>query len=777
MVSHCGPVPVIDFLASIEPASIPLLAVLAFALSLYPLGLMLGAPCSPCCGQPCSACEEGQLPNTVTVTLDGFADTQQGPDLLSLEFAADFGSGATGIITAPGGDPDIDAGSVTSVKLTNGGSGYATFGRGEPSLTISGGSGSGATFTPTLQQQGEANPCDFPTWSIDSVSISGAGTGYTYGEPLTVDIDEGDTEGSPASIFLKTTLEEPTLTVDGNATTTISYSKVGEKWAIDSVAVSDGGSGYEDLEQLQVFLGEGDVEDAAASLLALVERVTPDVGATFIEPSGSGADLSVTLTQAADPNGRDIWQVTGFNIDDPGSGYVVGDSIAGIVLDGEEAIAFSAEVGAVDENGGITSVTLNDIGEYYKSTGVLESVSVNAGGLYFKDTGVPASVGIDAPGVYYREDAEQEPCVAEVTVTISQDSPSDGYGAIITATVDDDTASETFGQIIDLTIVEAGDDYLGWRLVATQCCGHYLNGKSFVLRRQKTSSSDTERCTYTHVICGGWGSVNVDPPLPLDGNHPFSSLSMSVTYPGPDSPPVFLITGGSAGSCAIEAVAEEAITNCDEFGFSASSGDVTVEVVAGGEYDERDGNNAAVYDEYACDRCCQGSEPPPEEITVSLSDLTPIATPGAIDGSGDYVLQLAGPSTGVFGGVGLFGGAGGLSWEYEDTLVDPQGGIVRITVLLTQGNCGQRSTSPYVPTCDNCVKKCGLRIQVSVRSVGGAALGAALGYGYVEGGGGFGGECTGCTLDTPVCAPIGSYELRFLPTFDEPVQYEISFDS
>ena len=57
---------------SVDPPSLILWSLLVFAAGMYPVGLMLGSTCSPCCGTPCTQCIQGTLPDTVTVTFSGF---------------------------------------------------------------------------------------------------------------------------------------------------------------------------------------------------------------------------------------------------------------------------------------------------------------------------------------------------------------------------------------------------------------------------------------------------------------------------------------------------------------------------------------------------------------------------------------------------------------------------------------------------------------------------------------------------------------------------------
>ena len=169
----------VSAIASVDPPSFAVGLVWLFAVGMYPIGIMLGSSCSPCCAPPppCTLCTEGELPDTVTVTFDGLTDKTPGPDLISVGFSACFGGGASAQVTAPGGDPDTDKGPISAVTLTSGGSGYAKLGRVLPTVTASGGSGSGATLTPSLTSSNDA--CGIPRWSVSSVSVSG-GTGYAH---------------------------------------------------------------------------------------------------------------------------------------------------------------------------------------------------------------------------------------------------------------------------------------------------------------------------------------------------------------------------------------------------------------------------------------------------------------------------------------------------------------------------------------------------------------------------------------------------------------------
>lgn len=479
---------------SADPPSLVLWSLFVFAAGMYPIGFMLGSTCSPCCGNPCTLCTTGSLPDTVTVTFDGFTDQTPGPDLISLSFSACFGGGASARVTAPGGDPDTDKGPISAVSLTNAGSGYAKLGRVAPTVSVSGGSGTGATFTPTITSSNDA--CGVPSWSIASVAVK-AGTGYVDGEQLTVTIADGDTEATAASVIVNTTRTQPTLTASASpgsgAVLSVTLSEnygSPTTWGVASVSVTNGGTGYTDGDTLTFAGGSATKVNEEASAYIYTGRSTPTLSGGAAIP-GSGAVLTPTLTEYTDWSGRPYWSVTAFTITNAGTGYSEFDQVFITVTDGtvNPWSPFSGYVSSVDENGAITGITIDYGGEFYKDTGVIQSVEVWYGGSYYDDDGVPTGVTVSNGGLYYREDASASPYVATVTTTISSVWPSTGSGAVITGVVDDDTSSATFGQLSGLTIDDGGDDYLAHELLGS--CLSRFQGRPIVCKK-----SDTNRCLY-----------------------------------------------------------------------------------------------------------------------------------------------------------------------------------------------------------------------------------------------------------------------------------------
>jgi hypothetical protein len=479
-----------DLLALIaaEPTLLPLWAVLAFAAGMYPMMLF---SCAPCCA--CSLCTEGTLPETLTVTLSGLPETSPGPDLISVSFSSCFGSGASGRVTAPGqsvvgGDPADDRGPITAVEVTSGGSGYAKLGRVAPTLTASGGSGTGATFTVTLANAKDA--CNIDYWKVSKVTQTG-GSGYVDGDELTITVSEGDTVTADADVRLGEQREPPTLTasVSGGtgASLTVSIAENAgspKTWRVAEITVGSGGSGYTDLAYVTITAATEDTTQAAAAAQIQTNRVAPTVSVVEYTFAGSGAVVTVTLAET--PNwqgsGRSVWRVTAFVVVDGGSGYVEGDSFEGIVTDGvvmpgEDAICL---VSSVDENGAVLAVELLDQGAYYKQGSSIEQVHVSYGGTYWRTDGANGW-NVRNGGNYYREDASVAPYVADVTVTVTDAPPSAGAGASLSVEIDEDTASETFGQVVSLSIDNGGDGYLAHETF--ESCFNRYNGRSIVVRR------------------------------------------------------------------------------------------------------------------------------------------------------------------------------------------------------------------------------------------------------------------------------------------------------
>lgn len=574
---------------SVEPTAWPLLGIMSVSVAMYAVGILL--PGCSCCG--CTLCTEGALPETVTVTFDGLASKAPGPNLITLSFSACYGSGAAAVVTAPGGDPETDKGPISAVSLTNGGSGYAKLGRVAPTLTVSGGTGTGATLTPSLSTSQDG--CKLDRWALQSVAASG-GTGYANGDALTITVAEGDTEVSAAAATLYLDKTAPTLTLSGAASATVSMSARSDgNFRVSAVAVTSGGSGYTEGQSLTFTVGANDETVAAAAAKARVVHAPPVNSLLYKEVSGSGAVLTPAWTllptnQWPAPH-KKTYYLSSVTIANGGSGYVHDDLFEfyfASVADGELISGGTFYVDAVDGNGAITAVLIaNDGGEYLGSrTDAIESVEITNPGSYYHDDPGARRVFVNAGGSYYREDASVAPYVAAVTVVIAQGLPSAGTGATLTATVESSTASANFGKITAVAITSGGTNYLAHELFDT--CLSRFDGRSIVLTRSLPEWPYilplwTGECVYRYVCqhdlqCG----LEVEWAV--------------VRYIGPDTPMVVIVgvfhPHGSIWLPEDQGVmtADELSPDCSDIDVTATGGEnvpegATAHVTGGGEYE------------------------------------------------------------------------------------------------------------------------------------------------------------------------------------------------
>jgi len=333
--------------------------------------------------------------------------------LVWLEFSACIGTGAVGTVDAPQAASPCDfeglAGPITGVTLTNGGSGYARLGRVQPTITPSVSGGSGATFSVALEEESEflGDECMLvPYWRVDAVTVTAGGTGYSDGSAVTFTAAAGDTTVSSAQGRAYVDIVEPD-----------------EQFSIDS-------------------LGSGAVLEAVWDALA----------------ENEWADVRTPNPCPASP--KRTYRLTGVTITNGGTGYSQFDRITvtfANAANGGVVNQAYIDVDTVDGNGAITAVFISpDDGNF---------VPGPAGKYFGKETDQLASVVVNScvaggGGHYYREDPSVPPYVADVTVTVQQEEPSTGEGAVVTAEVDDDTASATFGHVIALTLVNGGSGYL-----------------------------------------------------------------------------------------------------------------------------------------------------------------------------------------------------------------------------------------------------------------------------------------------------------------------------
>lgn len=374
----------LEFLASVDPLAVPVWGIFLLAAAMYPLGLMLGSTCSPWCD--CDQCAVGKLPETVTVTFSNIPERIYWADV---DFSACHGSGAIARVS------ETTDGQVSAVEVLDGGSGYAKLGRVAPSLTITG-SGTGATFTPTLQAVTDA--CGVPSWMVASVAVSG-GAGYANDEKLTIKVADGDTVTTQAIIKLQSPRSQPTLTASATggtgATFTVTTTSNGgspQTWGVSGVSVSGTTSGYADGASISFGYGAGVTEQTKAVATIRTARTVPTITARVF--GGRGAALAVTLSQSpTTPSDTALWHVDGVSVTNGGTGYTHGDPVTFTVTDGTLITAATGTVVCGRENPNLTpyvwgfdgtttgtgadlSATMTPSGDYW----TVSSITINNGG-------------------------------------------------------------------------------------------------------------------------------------------------------------------------------------------------------------------------------------------------------------------------------------------------------------------------------------------------------------------------------------------------------------
>lgn len=395
-------------------------------------------------------------------------------------------------------------GPITSAVVDSGGGGYAILGRAAPELTIAG-TGAGATFTPSFIKTNR--PCGDDTWGITSVAVSG-GTGYTGGETLSITPQTGSMVTEAATLVLRTAAPTVTASASGGSGAVLAVTltasaghPAGEApYVVQSVSVTDGGTGYTDGAAVTFAASGARLATSAAATIhtgtdtgRVNPELTPYVWGFDGTTAGTGAVLSATMSYVAD---SDAWEVASVSIIDGGSGYQVDEYLwysqlgsgGGTVFDNPPYYAPVLDdwhITAVDENGAITALDApGGFGLYYKNAtvnnGRIASVTVTNGGQY--DSGVPSSVAVvgryypywspEGSGRAYKDDPSATPYVASVTASVG----GVGFGAVMSAQVDGSPSSPTFGTVTSITVVNSGYNYSKagicgtWKNPCLGCC-------------------------------------------------------------------------------------------------------------------------------------------------------------------------------------------------------------------------------------------------------------------------------------------------------------------
>ena len=230
-------------------------------------------------------------------------------------------------------------GAVTSIGITNAGSGYDA--ASPPAITIAGGGGSGASASVVVDG------------SISEVTVTDGGTGYTS-SPL-VSIVGGGGSGAAATAIIT-------------------------KGVVSRILINSGGTGYTSQPQITIVGGGGSSAAATASVRGPIKTIDVTSGGssytsnpTVTLSSGSGA-----VAQAIVQNGR----IISIAIISAGSGYTTAPEIT-IQGDGFGAVA-RATIDVDGENAGrVTNIEIINRGiGYLQGTTIINLNSVGSSALF-----------------------------------------------------------------------------------------------------------------------------------------------------------------------------------------------------------------------------------------------------------------------------------------------------------------------------------------------------------------------------------------------------------
>lgn len=451
---------------------------------------MLPAKDSACCNP---VCLKGRLPYTLTVTFSGLQDPTH--------------SEHCGITATP--CHSRCPGAVQARCMAPGGS-YEE--------TIEG--VGGATFTQRVQIRGP----------LESVLLTSDGGHRGYARPgrMEPELRINATPGGGAEFT-------PTLTVSDSCGCPV--------WSLSSVSVT-GGTGYANGSMLAISASPGDVvvKAATARLVTTINRREPEISASATGGGGTGAQLSVTLSQQEDPP---VWVVSEVGVDEGGSGYAENTPVLFSIESGT-TIGSSPAATAVSgrQEPVIASVYFwSASGQEVAGTGAEISLSLEQ----FEEDGQKfwraASVTIEAPGSGYvvpNEGSSEEiffdVFTEDAVFTTGVVRAVDETGGITSVELlDPGRGYKNTGVIESVKIENAGRIYFGVDDGVPTSVEVLEQGEYYRIDRE------SDYCATTFDVsqgCGGYGAI-LEPVVDVD---PESQTVGAVTG-------ISIVDGGENYSC------------------------------------------------------------------------------------------------------------------------------------------------------------------------------------------------------------------------------------
>lgn len=257
-----------------------------------------------------ACCPLSPAPDTLTFKFGKMATSYTaGPDLISVSLTSCSGSGATATAKVPEQTP----GPLSSLVLTNPGSGYAIIGREKPSVSIVGGGGSGLKCDITLSPVDES---ECIRWTVSALSLVAGGNGYADNTVVSLEAGVTGVTVAAGAATLQTARVAPTGTVkvDGSGTGAKMTPSFTEGYALDSraawsvteITIEDGGSGYMTGDEIYLSLTSGAPELVYTVLSGTIQTDEDGVIVNYFINNGGSywADTGVVESVTLDSGGE-----------------------------------------------------------------------------------------------------------------------------------------------------------------------------------------------------------------------------------------------------------------------------------------------------------------------------------------------------------------------------------------------------------------------------------------------------------------------------------------
>ena len=234
-------------------------------------------------------------------------------------------------------------GAVTSVGITNAGKDYDA--ASPPVLTISGGGGTGATASVTVNG------------SVSEITVTAGGSGFTS-SPLVSIVGGGGSGASATAIITKGVVSrilinsggtgytsQPSITIVGGGGTG-AQATASVRGPIQAVTVGSGGQSYTSTPSVTLSSGSGAVAQAIVQNGRIISIAIISAGSGYTtapEITIQGQGFGAVARASIDTDGENAGRVTSISIINRGIGYSQGTTIINLNSVGSEA-TFSANV-------------------------------------------------------------------------------------------------------------------------------------------------------------------------------------------------------------------------------------------------------------------------------------------------------------------------------------------------------------------------------------------------------------------------------------------------